>query len=68
VALAGGDPEGQHGTMAVTDQMDLGANPPLRATQGVVRWLLQPQCLRAGQGRRRLLLFFSRPPPPDWPE
>src|SRR4029453_281168 len=37
--LAGGDPHGQHGAVPLADEVDLSAEAPLRAAQGMVRRL-----------------------------
>jgi hypothetical protein len=48
MALARSDPDGQHGTVALTDEVHLGAKPALRAAQGVVWRLWEPQLLWPG--------------------
>jgi hypothetical protein len=53
--------------VAITNQMDLGAEAATRTPERMVRWLLQLRLLTPAQPARPDRLFFSPRRLPGWP-
>ena len=65
--LSGGQMDGDYETVAVADQMDLGAKSATGTAQRTVRRLLHLRRLWPVQLRVAARVFFSLQPPPGWP-
>lgn len=66
--LAGRDVDGHDETMAITHQVDLGAESTPRAPERMLRRLLQLRRLASAQPPRGAPPFSPLRRPPDWHE
>ena len=64
--LAGRDVDGNDETMAITHQVDLGAESAPRAPERMIMRLLQLRLLTSAQPPRVAPLFSPLRRPPDW--